>query len=74
MPNSAAVSVIIIPLSNSLETFASQLTDGKVDVNSGIAVAFSLVPILIAIMYYKKIKPKLMPQNSSSSDFESNYQ
>ena len=42
--------------------------------NSGIAVAFSLVPILIAIMYYKKINPKLRPQSSSLPDLESNYQ
>ena len=35
--------------------------------NSGIAVAFSLVPILIAIMYYKKSNPTLKSQNYDSS-------
>ena len=35
--------------------------------NSGIAVGFSLVPILIAIMYYKKSNPTLKSQNYDSS-------
>ena len=35
--------------------------------NSGIAVAFSLVPILIAIMYYKKSNSTLNSQNYDSS-------
>jgi hypothetical protein len=34
--------------------------------NSGIAVGFSLAPILIAIMYYKKSNPTLKPQNYDS--------
>jgi hypothetical protein len=35
--------------------------------NSGIAVAFSLVPVLIAIMYYKKSNSTLNSQNYDSS-------
>ena len=31
--------------------------------NSGIAVAFSLIPILMAFMYYKKLNPTLKSQN-----------
>ena len=43
--------------------------------NSGIAVAFSLVPILIAIMYYKKSNSTLKSQNyDSSPDSENLYQ
>ena len=34
--------------------------------NSAIAVAFSLIPILIAIMYYKKSNPTLKSQNYDS--------
>jgi hypothetical protein len=35
--------------------------------NSAIAVAFSLIPILVAIMYYKKSNPTLKSQNYDSS-------
>ena len=42
--------------------------------NSAIAVAFSLVPILIAIMYYKKLNPIIKSQNyDSSHNLESTY-
>ena len=34
--------------------------------NSAIAVAFSLIPILVAIMYYKKSNPTLKSQNNDS--------
>lgn len=43
--------------------------------NSGIAVAFSLVPILIAIMYYQKSNLTLKSKKyDSSSDLETTYQ
>jgi len=37
--------------------------------NSAIAVAFSLIPILMAIMYYKKSNPALKSQNYDSSPY-----
>ena len=40
--------------------------------NSAIAVAFSLVPILIAIMYYKKSNPPPRSQNYDSSPSSEN--
>ena len=43
--------------------------------NSAIAVAFSLVPILIAMMYFKKSNPVLKSQNyDSPPDSEKKYQ
>jgi hypothetical protein len=42
--------------------------------NSGIAVAFSLIPILMAIMYYKKSNPTLKSQNyDAPSNLENIY-
>ena len=41
----------------------------KSTLNSAIAVAFSLIPILMAIMYYKKSNPALKSQNYDSSPY-----